>query len=212
MSIAVGISPWNTTPEANAGLNGITPHLSQPGQQTTSLPLLTVRQRPAAHVNTDTSTPSLDPLTPLASTPGDASALATVLSAASTTLDRVKGDTTEAAPLLQSPGFQLLLNVLSSDVLSSDVLGSSEAAASASNTQLSDLLAPSATTDLAITRDPGSVVNPTPYFQKLLGELESTYKTASGSSVGTPPFNPSELDLFLKWLSLNGSASVAASA
>jgi len=203
LSIAVGISPWNTTPEANAGLNGITPLLPENNPQAAALPQLAVRQRSAAPTGSDTSAATLDPLTPLANTPSDASALATVLSAASATLDSVKGDTAEAAPLLQSPGFQLLLNVL----------GNSEAAASASNTQLSELLASPAGNDpAATTGGPGIILNLTPYFQKLLGELESTYKTTTIPGAGTPPFNLPELDLFLKWLSLNGSASVAASA
>jgi hypothetical protein len=58
-----------------------------------------------------------------------------------------------------------------------------------------------------------------PYFQKLLGELESTYQssgssgTVAGTSMsGISDFDSSELDLFLKWLSLNGGGSVAANA
>jgi hypothetical protein len=56
-------------------------------------------------------------------------------------------------------------------------------------------------------------VNPQPYFQKMLGELESAYAPSGVPAASSlTAFNTSEVDLFLKWLSLNEGGALIASA
>jgi hypothetical protein len=198
----------------------------------------------------------LDPLTPSGVTASGAAALTRVITTVTTTLNEIQSSTLAGlTQLVTSSGFQLLLQVLGSaggpgdSSTASEVPSINSTGSQASAAQLAALLtAPEPTaavsqspTNLAsatVPPIPGKVVieqtsnsvNPAPYFQQLLGELETTYKTASapapaantaGSNapVRTEAQNEahssgqsSELDLFLKWLSVNGASSVVTSA
>lgn len=180
----------------------------------------------------------VDPLTPQGLTESASAALATVIQAVTSTLETIHAgstppaDTAKNAPanpaadagvtqlsqLIQSSGFKLLLQLLGSSSTAADpnlaslLQGSEEdpsASLAASSSEPSATGSAQAGPAIASKAD-----DPGPYFRKLVGELESTYKTApdADSAQSSSDYDTSELDLFLKWLSLNGANSVTATA
>jgi len=223
---------------AGAGLYGVTgPLLSNPNSQPPPLPALPASSglaiQNAATAASANATTGVDPLTPRGLTASGAVALTNVISTVTTALNGVQNNTaTGFTQLLQSPGFQVLLQVLgagdtgvsngadtntgtSSTAQLASLLqsGSSPSANPTASTAAATGPNPSTTSTTGSAPGPGNHAsgNQSPYFQKLLGELESTYKASAPTTNGAA-LNTSELDLFLKWLSLNGAGSVVASA
>lgn len=214
---------------SNATLNAIAgPLLGEPNSQSAPLPV--IFSRSAIATQGDSTAASLqpmyglDPLTPLSETASQAAALTRVIDSATSTLNSIQSSTGQSVnqgvgQLLQAHGFLLLFHALGGSSSSTDSspaqfgsLLTQSADASASGDTLAAAGAPA---DNHILSDAN---NSAPYFQKLLGELAGTFGAITNGAAGPAgdgtnlAFNSSELDLFLKWLSLNGTGSVVASA
>jgi hypothetical protein len=214
---------------AGAGLNSVTgPLLSNPNSQPPPLPALPANSglaiQNAASTGSTTAVAGVDLLTPRGLTASGAVALTNVISTVTTTLNSVQSNSlTGFTQLVQSPGFQVLLQVLG---VGDNSGTAGNGAAVAGPAQLTSLLASSpapgsaaaSSTGASASSTPGAAsagthvsTNPSPYFEKLLGELQNTFNSSS-TSTGDSVLNTSELELFLKWLSINGASSVVASA
>ena len=241
MSVSLVIpAVTHVTASGLSGVGG--PLLTDPNSQSSALPVISQRSAVASHTSGPavglTGGRGLDPLTPSTATTREAAALTTVINSITTTLATIQSSTGQSvnqavSQLLQSQGFLLLFHVLGASV------GPDSANSETVTVQLGDLLsgvstaAPSGKANSGATSATAAIASSTatgnlsgthgqtesaPYFQKLLGELAGTLgvKTpseANGTASGLPsPFSSSELDLFLKWLSLNGSGSVVANA
>jgi hypothetical protein len=243
MSISIGISTIgnpssDTLGLDGAGLSGITgPALHDPNSQPSPLPPLlpgndNSSSRSTSDPNTDTYTSTqgveaceVDPLTPRSMTDKGSAALSTVIKTVTSALEAIHAGNsknaldagvTQLSQLIQSTGFRLLLQLLGSSSATADpnlaslLQGSGDDAPGAAVP--AEFAAPSAADQrpAAASED----IGPAPYFRKLIGELESTYRTApdADSAQSTSDYDASELDLFLRWLSLNGANSVIATA
>ncbi len=190
-------------------------------------------------VPSDTFAGGLDPLTPKSSTPGGTAALASITSNIVATLNSVQNSNGQSVSqavglLLQSQGFLLLFQALAASettatasvstgqlaslVPTSGLEKNGTVAASNShgnspehaNANSSTSAATSSSANAPGSKSPDAASSP--YFHKLLGELDSTLNTpAPAAATGATP-QTFELDVFLQWLSHNGSSSIAANA
>jgi len=163
-------------------------------------------------VNLQEAAASLDPLTPLSLAPGGATALASVITSVSTTLDTMYSIAAQSTnpeiastgirELLQSPRFQQVFQLLGNDELTGSRIPD----------RRSNLAAPGESFCDVLNRFAGDATDP--YFERLLGELESTFRKTQPrqDAAGDTASEASQLDMLLPWLALNGSHNVVASA
>jgi hypothetical protein len=225
-----------------SGITG--PALHNPNSRPSQLPqLLPNDSNPATQSGTDPDASTsgveagaVDPLTPQGLTASGSAALSTVIQTVTSTLNSIHAGNgpaadlpakaaanpaadagvTQLSQLIQSTGFKLLLQLLGSSSATAEPNLANLLHGSGEDATITATPAESTAPGTANPRPAAAFndIDPAPYFRKLIGELESTYKTVpeDDSAQSASDFNASELDLFLKWLSLNGSNSVTATA